>query len=119
MSDRFDAKAAWGSLSPDEQRDIGEAGLLLAYAIDAKEWFGDAAAPAFEAAESEAYDILLGAARAAEIPEFAAEPPAVPDLAPFDIVQCRRCGCTDRHACPQGCSWTAPGLCSVCAAKVN
>lgn len=119
MSDRFDAKAAFAALSPDEQRDIGEAGLLLAYAIDGKEWFGDAHAPAFETAESEAYEILIGAARAAEIPAFDVVPPAVPDLAPFDVVQCRVCGCTDRHACPEGCSWTEPDLCSACAERAN
>ena len=31
--------------------------------------------------------------------------------------RCRSCGCTDEQACPGGCSWTAPDLCSVCAGK--
>ena len=27
---------------------------------------------------------------------------------------CRRCGCTDDRACPGGCAWVAPNLCSRC-----
>lgn len=29
--------------------------------------------------------------------------------------RCRRCGCTDARACPGGCWWVEPGLCSRCA----
>jgi hypothetical protein len=29
--------------------------------------------------------------------------------------RCRVCGCTDDHACPGGCYWVAPDLCSACA----
>lgn len=29
--------------------------------------------------------------------------------------QCRECGCTENFACPEGCSWAAPHLCSACA----
>jgi hypothetical protein len=32
---------------------------------------------------------------------------------------CRECGCTDSLACPQGCSWMQPDLCSVCAAELD
>ncbi len=28
---------------------------------------------------------------------------------------CRVCGCTDEHACPGGCYWVEPDLCSACA----
>lgn len=28
---------------------------------------------------------------------------------------CRSCGCTDNFACPGGCSWAGPDLCSSCA----
>jgi hypothetical protein len=28
---------------------------------------------------------------------------------------CRGCGCDDDHACPGGCWWSKPGLCSTCA----
>lgn len=29
--------------------------------------------------------------------------------------RCRVCGCTDEAACPGGCWWVAPDLCSSCA----
>lgn len=38
---------------------------------------------------------------------------------------CRGCGCTDSHACPDGCSWvlldieTPSGICSPCAIAVD
>lgn len=28
--------------------------------------------------------------------------------------KCRICGCTDMQACPGGCSWVEPDLCSAC-----
>jgi hypothetical protein len=31
-------------------------------------------------------------------------------------LECRECGCTQENACPGGCSWSEPGLCSRCAA---
>jgi hypothetical protein len=30
---------------------------------------------------------------------------------------CQYCGCTEEAACPGGCSWVAPGVCSVCAGR--
>jgi hypothetical protein len=32
--------------------------------------------------------------------------------------ECRVCGCTWFHACPGGCYWVEPGLCSRCAEKI-
>jgi hypothetical protein len=32
---------------------------------------------------------------------------------------CIGCGCTDAHACPEGCAWVAPGWCSQCDLGVN
>lgn len=31
------------------------------------------------------------------------------------VAACRVCGCTDDRACPGGCAWVEPDLCSVCA----
>lgn len=28
---------------------------------------------------------------------------------------CRACGCIDEAACPEGCHWAGPDLCSACA----
>jgi hypothetical protein len=30
---------------------------------------------------------------------------------------CRVCGCSDTKACPSGCTWIEPGLCSSCSGK--
>lgn len=30
---------------------------------------------------------------------------------------CRVCGCSDTMACPGGCTWVEPGLCSKCATE--
>lgn len=32
-----------------------------------------------------------------------------------EVQRCRVCGCTDDQACPGGCSWVEPDLCSRCA----
>ena len=31
---------------------------------------------------------------------------------------CRVCGCTDEKACPGGCSWALPDICSACVQHV-
>jgi hypothetical protein len=31
--------------------------------------------------------------------------------------RCRVCGCTNDNACPGGCSWIEPDLCSACAER--
>jgi hypothetical protein len=33
-------------------------------------------------------------------------------------LQCAVCGCTNQRACPGGCGWVLPGLCSACAPRV-
>jgi hypothetical protein len=37
--------------------------------------------------------------------------------APADAAtkSCRQCGCTELHACPGGCGWAEPDLCTACA----
>lgn len=32
---------------------------------------------------------------------------------------CSQCGCTDKAACPGGCSWVASDLCSKCAKQMG
>ncbi|MEA4895782.1 MAG: hypothetical protein VB064_11040 [Oscillospiraceae bacterium] len=32
---------------------------------------------------------------------------------------CRVCGCTEDNACPGGCCWVEPDLCSTCAEQIN
>lgn len=32
-----------------------------------------------------------------------------------ELRSCRECGCDEFHACPGGCWWVEPDLCSACA----
>jgi len=34
-------------------------------------------------------------------------------------MKCKYCGCTDGHACPGGCYWIKPNVCSNCIIRVN
>lgn len=34
-------------------------------------------------------------------------------------MKCIFCGCTDDHACPGGCSWAAPNVCSQCTDRLK
>jgi ParB family chromosome partitioning protein len=49
----------------------------------------------------DAFDVISGNATDAELAAAAG--------------RCRGCGCTDAEACPGGCTWVEPGLCSTCA----
>lgn len=50
-----------------------------------------------------------------EIP--ASEPVTKPDTTD-QVMRCEVCGCTDDRACPGGCWWARPGLCSRCTGLV-
>lgn len=32
----------------------------------------------------------------------------------YEEPRCRACGCSERQACPGGCIWATPDLCSKC-----
>lgn len=36
---------------------------------------------------------------------------------PLEEPTCRVCGCTEDNACPGGCYWVEPDLCSQCVGK--
>jgi hypothetical protein len=38
-------------------------------------------------------------------------------IAAGEELACRSCGCSESKACPGGCHWAKPGLCSACATK--
>ncbi len=40
--------------------------------------------------------------------------PSTGSAAQTSLGPCRTCGCTDDRACPGGCYWVEPGLCSRC-----
>jgi hypothetical protein len=54
----------------------------------------------------------------ARLEQAAAEAPMVRPDGKFVFTahgECRVCGCTDDRACPGGCVWAEPNLCSRCA----
>lgn len=36
-----------------------------------------------------------------------------------DEPACRECRCSDSLACPEGCGWAQPDLCTVCAGELE
>lgn len=109
---RFDAATAWKQLSPDQQSQIGTAALIHAIGY----WRADRIDKivGWDAAEYEGARMMAGFVHNALGEDTIASLP-LPDLAPIGIRACRVCGCTDDCACPGGCSWVAPDLCSSCA----
>ncbi len=49
----------------------------------------------------------------ATVPDEISDALEVAEEVPEEAV-CRVCGCTDNHACPDGCYWVEPDLCSQC-----
>ncbi|MEY2161328.1 hypothetical protein [Rhodanobacter sp. FW106-PBR-LB-2-11] len=61
-------------------------------------------------------------AEAASDSESAPDFEAKADVRPPLLSQsgsCRVCGCTESFACPGGCSWVEPDLCSACQSKAT
>lgn len=114
MSKCFDPAVAWQHLDPKAQSEIGVAAIVLILgAIGSGE--GIRPFQAFDTANMEGLCALETATRD-HLPEaFAGDMPRRLDLVSIGVQSCRECGCTDNHACPGGCSWEEPDLCSSCA----
>lgn len=112
MTDLWNPAAAWDALTPEQQRRIGVAAILFDRSAERNavmenwERAWDAAESAASAALSEAVDEA--------IPTDVTDPPR-PDLSAIGVRACHACGCTDDCACPEGCEWVGPNLCSSCA----
>jgi len=113
--ERFDPTAAWAAIAPEHQAEIGAAALALMLCIRGGEDepiystpYSDAEPNAwheFEETIDRGTDCLFDRV-------------TIP-LPPIGLLPgtCRACGCTDNRACPGGCSWVEPDLCSACADK--
>ena len=44
---------------------------------------------------------------------------AMVSTAPKPKLVCLGCGCTDDRACPGGCHWSQPGICSTCEPRTK
>lgn len=115
---RFDGAAAWSRLT-DEQKDaIGAVALELTQA-----WlvlFTEESEPRRRAAAMA--ELEIGAALRDEafnaLPLIQEHHPqaihGVPLLPSLIGGVCRECGCTENDACPGGCGWAEPDLCTAC-----
>lgn len=113
---RFDAAAAWSSLTPIQQAQIGVAAIVhtlgaigASLNMDPPQGWQAADTEGLAALELAAMDLL---------PDAFEPEPLLPSLAPIGVRSCMVCGCSDECACPGGCSWVAPGLCSACVPTV-
>lgn len=112
MTDRFDARAYWAALTPEEQQRFGESAMLWFFSLVAEtvgDQMSDVARQRWRHASHHALNRLNppdpGRERIFE----------GPDLAALGIRACRVCGCTDQSACEDGCHWVGRNLCSQCA----
>jgi hypothetical protein len=118
MTERFDARAYWSGLTPEQQRTFGEAFLL---------WFFGEVAEALYEQIAISDTAMLRWRHASDTALKQMDPPdpgkqrilAGPDLAVLSIRACRRCGCTDVSACEGGCAWVADDLCSRCSGPIG
>ena len=116
---KFDARVVARALTPQQMRRIVEIALLLGYCEGAAHQVDLRRATAFAAGEAFALGALRRAVEGVPLiarvfRDMRGRPPR-PDLSVFGVRSCRSCGCTDEHACAEGCWWVAKDLCSSCA----
>lgn len=110
----LDPLAAWAALPTAVRDKIGAAAITQALGLIGS-CQGLTPEQGWAAAEREGMAQLEDLLRDHLPQAFPEGLPLRPDLAPLGIDACRVCGCTDACACPEGCSWVEPGLCSLCA----
>lgn len=119
---KFDPLAVWDSLTPDQQRALGAGAIVLYAAVDAT---ADEHTSPLDHKQAQRWSVAERVGWAlieavVDLPEDATGwLEDGPDLAPLQIRACSVCGCTDDFACPDGCSWVAPNLCSACGSAVS
>ncbi|MFE1598235.1 hypothetical protein [Methylobacterium sp. ID0610] len=117
---RFDGAEIWPTLSRQEQAEIGAIAIeMVAAARLSRRVYEDQLGPVLERAAEAAEGLLahlLDGAVADALPDGALEAndgvtPRIPSLLGG---VCRTCGCTQNDACPDGCGWAGPDLCTAC-----
>ena len=103
----FDPLAVWDTLTPEQQRQLGAAAIVVGLvAVPGSELRDEAWS--WEAAFHIGTSILQDTVEAPKMPA------GVPDLNGLGVRMCRGCGCTDLIGCECGCSWVAQTRCSHC-----
>jgi hypothetical protein len=120
----FDVGKAWRRLSDAEREAVGKAAIITVIAAVAFHEYEKGHFPlpkqAYETASVEGDAAVLTIIMAALFPDrdddkpFGEEPCPMLNLAEIGVRACHGCGCTDDCACPGGCSWVGPNLCSAC-----
>lgn len=119
LTHRFDGRALWALLPEGEREEIGSVALeiVAAWNVTDREQQDDID-PRIARAGSAADALLLGLLQEAFVNAVARESLEAPDGSPRLPSMlggvCRECGCTEMDACPPGCSWAEPDLCSAC-----
>jgi hypothetical protein len=119
--ERFDGAAAWATLMPDQQAEIGAIALEYMIAVTGRDAYRDIGgldllARPFEAAEA----LLLGQLYESIEDALAATVPALNDDVEFVPIPsrlgavCRACACSEFDPCPEGCGWAESDLCTAC-----
>jgi hypothetical protein len=98
----FNPITCWETMTPEQQRTFGAAGIAHLVGV-----VGGHGAADFEGWE------LMAQTLEEVIAELRAAPPR-PDLTALGIRTCRVCGCTDNCGCEEGCYWVENDLCSSC-----
>lgn len=60
------------------------------------------------------FDTELARAVEEELSRAVFARPSASQFGASDGWRCKECGCTNDRACPGGCSWVEPNLCSAC-----
>jgi hypothetical protein len=123
---RFDGAAAWAMLTAEDRAAIGAIALEYVVNMHGEDAYftGLEAKPEarpFIAGQPALMDMLMNAVAEAiansdpvlnEALNDDAQPVPIPSLLGG---VCRICRCSDYDACPEGCGWAEPDLCTACA----
>ena len=120
----FDGLTIWQSLTDEQRGAIGAAALELVAAHFCLEETHDgmfqtaasrAADAAAEAADKQLHIAFVEAVLQTELTdgEDRLKFPAIVGMI------CHSCGCTQNDACPEGCGWAKPNLCTACVPNVS
>jgi hypothetical protein len=121
---RFDGAAAWATLSPEQQAEIGSIALEYVLALNGVGGLFDPLTltvrdRAFIAADALLIG-LLGEAVEKAFPEIVQPLGEWPVPLPFPSrlgAICRECGCSQDDGCRGGCAWVESDLCSACVGR--
>lgn len=118
---RIDPGPAWDSLPPDAQRALGIAAITTIVSEQAYEAFERHSDDIVPAAIEQALEVGQDEMGNIFLEHFSVRMDStktlVIDTAAIGFPSCHQCGCTEAHACVDGCTWIddTRTLCTACA----